>query len=1178
MKKIICILLSLVTVLLSVTVNVGASDGLIDQLENGAVISYLDSTASLSMPSCGSGAGIEVYPKPGESWAFFPTSYSFVMINLRGYSGQSREDGKDVPLDESFFTGLEQSLKNARKSGAVLGIRFRFDALGETNKEPDWDNMVQMFVDIRDSGLFKKYGEVIHYCELGTFGAFGEQWGTRYGDYGYSTELIDLYLQIFPEHVPILLRTGGRITRWANDKLGENYCGQSTINMLTRVKEKYPDKRNGKINYYSQDGKDFSTGNYLWEDISRLGYYNDGYMGTNWDYGTYSNRENETAFLAAQEDNAYGGEFSGDRFLQIYYGNDYTTCWWPKNGIPEMYYTHLSYLHGGYIWGEKSESHSYAGNADTITESELDGYYKSAKTFADRVEYVYEQIGAEKLMGTVTVTEVKGTSSSGDTVVTGYQVNYIAPGFESSVFTEEIAQAVEKKLGKSLDLSEYYGINNKKFVLDHLGYRFVVRSSKMSQTVNAGGKLKIELEIDNTGFSKLIGEESAQIVISNGENKYISTIENVSPTEWKSFEKHTVSAEIDMPEYISAGDWKVYLRISNENMPEWSRAAVPFANEGMYDADLGANLIGKIKVESDFTYSKSEVKEDTRPAGYYPENPEPKEVKENDTFYFFDSPYVFTQSGLYGFSLVFKIDGIAEGSSIKLNKWFCSAGGYYSGHQLHSFNYDFQYRQSDGKTGHGYTFTENGYYIMYCPFYSVGAYSSPSVAGKTSVGALSFNNSSACYKDSSLELNGNNVTITSIALIEGAPDGYSVSFETETNKYEYSGKYGFSNTNGAYAERCQFKRAESVLSMYDGEDITGNEHFEDGIRTECVGWTTKPGDRRCAIGEDYVPLGNEKFYPDRIILTDSFVADERTVEINGGIDSQGVIYSFDGERKATVGESGWRSNISEGANLCGFIIIPSAVISDGKKYTVTSIDDLCTDGITGIIIPSSVTNISARVFEENEEIIIYGYKNSAAEKFAVDNGYEFLLMTEDFDGVFVDIERGDWYYSAVRFAYKNNIMSGMEENVFAPLEKTTRAMFAKILYNIEGKPDMTYYANVFDDVEKNSWYRDAVVWAEEYDIVKGMTKYTFAPNDILTREQLAAMLYRYARYKGEDISYTKDIKDYFSDASKVSDWAYGPFCYAYERGYITGVSETVLSPDTSVTRAQVASAMKRFCS
>ena len=118
-------------------------------------------------------------------------------------------------------------------------------------------------------------------------------------------------------------------------------------------------------------------------------------------------------------------------------------------------------------------------------------------------------------------------------------------------------------------------------------------------------------------------------------------------------------------------------------------------------------------------------------------------------------------------------------------------------------------------------------------------------------------------------------------------------------------------------------------------------------------------------------------------------------------------------------------------------------------------------------------------------------------------------------------------------------------------------------------------ASGFADVPPDTWFTDAVAWAAEQGIVTGCDPETFGPSDPLTREQLAAILYRYAKYLGMDVSAAADLSGYL-DAADVSDWALDAFRWAIASGLIRGVSETRLSPKTQATRAQVATMLMRF--
>ena len=176
---------------------------------------------------------------------------------------------------------------------------------------------------------------------------------------------------------------------------------------------------------------------------------------------------------------------------------------------------------------------------------------------------------------------------------------------------------------------------------------------------------------------------------------------------------------------------------------------------------------------------------------------------------------------------------------------------------------------------------------------------------------------------------------------------------------------------------------------------------------------------------------------------------------------------------------------------------------------------------------------------------------------------------------FTDVT-ADWYKEAVLFAYNNNLMNGMGENKFKPDEATTRAMLTTILYRYEGEPDVSAKAP-FTDLEQN-WYKTPINWAHSNKIVQGMSEKIFAPEEKVTREQIAVMMYRYAEGKKQDVSQRKKISS-FSDAKKVNSWAKEAMEWAYAEGLITGNSingKVLLDPQGNATRAQIATILMRY--
>ena len=175
---------------------------------------------------------------------------------------------------------------------------------------------------------------------------------------------------------------------------------------------------------------------------------------------------------------------------------------------------------------------------------------------------------------------------------------------------------------------------------------------------------------------------------------------------------------------------------------------------------------------------------------------------------------------------------------------------------------------------------------------------------------------------------------------------------------------------------------------------------------------------------------------------------------------------------------------------------------------------------------------------------------------------------------YTDVSQNDWFYPYVAFAYERAWMTGTSETTFSPEETTTRAMLVTVLYRLEGKPAVDA-ASGFSDVSSGSYYADAVAWAKANGIVNGTSETTFSPNEPVTREQAAAILYRYAQYKGYDVEKTGDLTAY-TDAAAIHSYAKDAMSWAVAAGILNGVSSTSLEPAGSATRAQIATVLTRF--
>ena len=191
---------------------------------------------------------------------------------------------------------------------------------------------------------------------------------------------------------------------------------------------------------------------------------------------------------------------------------------------------------------------------------------------------------------------------------------------------------------------------------------------------------------------------------------------------------------------------------------------------------------------------------------------------------------------------------------------------------------------------------------------------------------------------------------------------------------------------------------------------------------------------------------------------------------------------------------------------------------------------------------------------------------------------------------FRDVGPGDWCYDAVRYVFEAGLMNGTAADTFTPNAPTTRGQIVAILYRLEGSPapaqgdaDSPFILvggepagqTSFTDVAPGAYYASAVSWASGSGIVNGYSDGTFRPGSLITREQMAAFLYRYASRKGRDVSGRAELSA-FADAGQIASYAVEPLSWAVSAGLINGVSADALSPGGNASRAQVAAILSRF--
>ena len=211
-----------------------------------------------------------------------------------------------------------------------------------------------------------------------------------------------------------------------------------------------------------------------------------------------------------------------------------------------------------------------------------------------------------------------------------------------------------------------------------------------------------------------------------------------------------------------------------------------------------------------------------------------------------------------------------------------------------------------------------------------------------------------------------------------------------------------------------------------------------------------------------------------------------------------------------------------------------------------------------------------------KDVKVNGKSIGAVESYTCSSLKIYDRITVEFtDGTlpFTDVRETDWFYDDVVFAYENGLFSGTTATTFSPYASMTRAMLVTVLYRLEGEPAVTGRSG-FSDVTIGSYYEAAVTWAADNGIVNGTSAVTFSPSENVTREQMAAILCRYAQYKRYDTTASAALSA-FSDAAAVSTYAKAPLSWAVAEKLVNGTDGKLL-PRASATRAQVAAILHRF--
>ena len=262
------------------------------------------------------------------------------------------------------------------------------------------------------------------------------------------------------------------------------------------------------------------------------------------------------------------------------------------------------------------------------------------------------------------------------------------------------------------------------------------------------------------------------------------------------------------------------------------------------------------------------------------------------------------------------------------------------------------------------------------------------------------------------------------------------------------------------------------------------------------------------------------------------------------------------------GSSSTNYNVTVNAATNGTVTADKKTAAKGTTVTITATPS------TGYVVDSvKVVDKDGKAVDVTAKDGKYSFVMPAS---AVTVTATFKAETPAPSGLpFTDVKEGDWFYGAVKYAYENGLMNGTGETTFAPNGTMNRAMIVTVLYRLEKSPAVTTAAK-FTDVPAGQWYSDAVAWAAANNIVNGYDETTFGPMNAVTREQMAAILFRYEQYKGMDTVTLEDNLAKFPDKDKISGYAVPALNWAVGQKVINGNADGTLDPTGTATRAQVA--------
>ena len=455
--------------------------------------------------------------------------------------------------------------------------------------------------------------------------------------------------------------------------------------------------------------------------------------------------------------------------------------------------------------------------------------------------------------------------------------------------------------------------------------------------------------------------------------------------------------------------------------------------------------------------------------------------------------------------------------------------------------------------------------------------------------------------------NGANVTVRDL-IIDGK--GSDDSVVTDNTKHGLN-IYGAGTT--VTVENVTIKNGNGYAIVANGADVT-----VDGLITENNGWggvnvDSKSGAANLTIEDADISESNS-------VKIENTSADPKpadpTVEINDGsfqyvtvgneINKEDLGLTISGGSFATATTGAPTGALTIG-DLADYLTGNLAIDGNGNVYTPSQGGSSGGSTRYAVTAPSNVSNGAVTVSPSRAS-----YNQTVTITVTPDEGYELSSLTvTDRNGStisltkvsdtrytftmprsavtisasfaeeelvsslpFTDVSVDDWFYDMVEYVYDNGIMTGTSGTTFEPNATLTRAMMATVLWAMEGNP--TAGSGSYTDVSSGDWYYNAVRWATSAGVVNGVGDNTFAPNDPLTREQMAVMLYAYAVYKGYDTA-ASTAAESFNDSGEISGWALTAMNWAVDNGLLGGKPGNLLDPTGSATRAEIATILRNFC-